>query len=463
MSFGFICVKLQNMENVKKRFRLSPSMQIVLGFILIILLGAFLLCLPISHTNGEWFNFFDSLFTSTSAVCITGLAVVNFSTAFSLFGQIVILLLIQIGGLGIVSITSLIFLILGKKINLSNRLTLKESLNRENIQGVVKFIKKVIIITLTIELVGALVLLYSTTTYYNSFAKGLFSAIFLSISSFCNAGIDVFGSDNSLILSLSGFSQNVLMLLPIIFLIILGGIGFVVLIDGFKNFKFKQHTKVVLWTTGVLLVLGTVLFLIFEWNNPNTLGNMPFGYKLLNALFQSTTTRSAGFATLDQSALTPASRILTLVLMFIGGSPNSTAGGIKTTTFFIILLFTFKKSNDNGDITFKERKISNKIITKAIKIFLFAILMLIVSICVIRIIEPSSISLEGIIFECVSALTTVGLSMGITASLTTASQVIITILMFAGRIGLTTFALVVSSKANTTNKIEYTNTDIIIG
>jgi len=450
------------MENTKKRLRLSPSIQILLGFILIILIGTLLLCLPISHNNGQWFNFVDSLFTATSAVCVTGLTVVDIAATFTLFGQIIILLLIQIGGLGIVALTSLIFLILGKKINFSSRLTIKESLNKETLQGVVSFIKKVIIITFSIELIGALLLLFSTVSYHGNFTKGLFSAIFLSVSAFCNAGFDILGTEGSLMTSLSAFSQNVLMLLPIIFLIILGGIGFVVLIDGFKNFKIKQHIKVVLWISGILLLGSTIMFLILEWNNPDTIGNMSFGGKLLNALFQSTTTRTAGFSTINQNNLTTSSRILTLLLMFIGGSPTSTAGGIKTTTFFILLLFLFKQPNSNGDITFKGRKISHKVTTKAIKIVLCYAIILVTSIVLIRIIEPSVISLESIIFECISAISTVGLSMGITTSITTATQIILTLLMFAGRIGMTTIALILSSRKNE-QQIEYTNTDIIIG
>ena len=221
-----------------KRLRLNPSVSIILGFLSIILLGAFLLSLPISNSSGGWLNFVDSLFTSTSAVCVTGLMVVDVATQFTFFGEIVILILIQVGGLGIIAVTSFIFIILRKKINLYNRMALQESLNKETIQGVVRFIKKTILVSLAIEFVGVLLLLYSTVSYAGGFWKGLYYAVFMSISSFCNAGIDVFGSKGSEFTSISSFASNVTMLLPIMMLIVLGGIGFVVLFDIF--FKRKE-------------------------------------------------------------------------------------------------------------------------------------------------------------------------------------------------------------------------------
>ena len=451
------------MENLRKRIKISPSFKIILGFVGLILIGAFLLSLPFSNTNGKWLNVFDALFTSTSGVCVTGLQTIDTSTSFTLFGKIVLLLLIQFGGLGIVAITSLIFLILGKKINLTNRLTIKESLNKDTMQGVVKFIKKVLIITFTIEAIGALCLLYSTVSISGNFWIGLFNAIFLSVASFCNAGFDTLGTHDNTFASLTPFAHDVLILLPIMFLIILGGIGFVVLIDGAQNGRLKQHTKVVFTITGALILVGFASFILFEWNNPNTIGNMTTWDKLLNAMFQSITSRTAGFATIDQASLTSGSKIITIFLMFIGASPNSTAGGIKTTTLFIFLLFLFRRTNSNGNINFHGKKISNNILIKSVKIVAFAILFLLIAICTIRLIEPSTTSLESIIFECTSALSTTGLSMGITSTLSNLSKVIITILMFTGRIALTTIALTISTKSIENDNIEYTNTDIIVG
>ncbi len=372
------------------------------------------------------------------------------------------LFLIQIGALGIVTITSLILLILGKKFNFRNRQTIQESINKDSMQGVVIFIKKVIILTFVIEGIGALCLLYSTVKISNNFALGLFNAIFLSVASFCNAGFDTLGSNSELFASLTPFANNVLLLLPITLLIIVGGIGFVVLLDGWKNKKIKQHTKIVLIITSILLLIGFVLFLIAEWNNPKTLGNMTLGEKIINAFFQSTTSRTAGFSTIDQSSLTPISRITTIILMFIGASPNSTGGGIKTTTFFILLLFLLHKPNNDGAVNFSGRKISNNILIKTVKITIYTIFSIVIAISIINIIEPS-ISLESIIFECISAVSTTGLSMGITPMLSITSKLILITLMFFGRIGLTTLALIISTKNIENDKIEYPNTDIIVG
>lgn len=448
----------------KLKIRLSPSIKILIGFMGVILIGTFLLCLPISNKDGRWLNFVDAFFTSTSSVCVTGLLTVDVGATFTLFGQIVVLLMIQIGGLGIVAVTSLIFLILGKKINLTSRMALKESLNRESIQGVVKFIKRVIIITLIIEGVGALCLLYSTITYMGHFWKGLFSAIFLSVSSFCNAGMDVFGGETGQFLSLSNFAGDVLMLMPIMMLVVLGGIGFVVLIDGYKNFRNNQHVKVVLWVSGLLILGGAILFMIFEWNNPATIGNMSLGEKILNSFFQSVTTRTAGMSTIDQSGLTTGGSILTIVLMFIGGSPTSCAGGIKTTTFFILLLLLFKRTRENGEIVYRGKKISANLINKTFKIILYSMLILLLAIILISAIEGDVISTEAVVYECVSAISTVGLSMGITPILSSASQILLALLMFVGRVGMTTIALAISVRATTIqSNVEYTNTDIIIG
>ncbi|MBQ7351630.1 MAG: Trk family potassium uptake protein [Clostridia bacterium] len=431
---------------------------------LIILIGAFLLALPISNNDGHWLGFVDSFFTSTSAVCVTGLVVVDTATQFSLFGQFVILFLIQVGGLGIVVLTSCIFLLLKKKINFSNRIVLKESFNRDTIQGVVKYLKKVILLTFIIEGVGAICLLGSTIAFFGNFWKGLFSAVFMSVSAFCNAGFDIFGNEMMQFQGMSSFASNVLMQLPIMMLIIIGGLGFIVLIEGFKKFKNNQHARVAVFMTIGLLVGGAIVFMFVEWNNPRTLGNMPWWQKVLNSFFQSTTTRTAGMATFDQAGLTPSGTILTILLMFIGGCPTSTSGGIKTTTLFIILLVLFKQPNENGHIVYKDRKISAKIIMKAFKIVMYMVAMLIISIVVLSLIEGDMYSVEVIIFECVSAISTVGLSMGITPLLSTASKVIVALLMFVGRVGMTTIVLALSTKSNKiSEEVEYLNTDIIVG
>ncbi|MGN0960605.1 MAG: potassium transporter TrkG, partial [Christensenellales bacterium] len=282
--------------------------------------------------------------------------------------------------------------------------------------------------------------------------------------SFCNAGFDILGSETSQFLSLNSFAGNVLMQLPIMMLIVLGGIGFVVLIDGFKNYRTNQHIKVVLTMTFILIFGGAVLYMLFEWNNPATIGNMSVGEKILNSFFQSITTRTTGISTFDQSGLTTGGIILTLMLMFIGGSPTSTAGGIKTTTFFLLCLFLFKSPREKGEIIYRDRKISVNILNKVFKIVLYALSALLISIVLISLIEGNNVSTVSVIFECVSAISTVGLSMGITPTLGVMSKIIIAILMFVGRVGLTTIALAISTKNNNTQyQVEYTNTDIIVG
>lgn len=448
-----------------KRIRLSPSMQILLSFTAIILIGALLLSLPIANSNGMWLNIVDSLFTSTSAVCVTGLVVVDTAVQFTLFGELVILILIQIGGLGIIVVSSFVLVVLRKKINLSNRLTIQESLNKETMQGVVKFIKKTIVIALAIEFVGMLLLLYATISYTGNFWKGLYYATFMSISAFCNAGFDVFGCDMSQFTSLYSFASNVMMLLPLMMLVVIGGLGFVVLFDIFKKANNRQHARLVLIMTSILLFGGAILFVIFEWNNPSTLGNMSVGEKILNGLFQSVTTRTAGMATLDQAMLTSNSKFLTMFLMFVGGAPNSTAGGIKVTTLFLILLFMFRLPNDAGDIRLKDRRVSRKLIMKAFRVVIYAVSVLLLAIVLVNTFEGGIIPLESVLFECVSALSTVGLSMGITQILTIPSKVVVILLMFIGRVGFTTIAMAVTNKLMNVNQneIEFTNTDIIIG
>jgi len=446
------------------KFRISPSLNIMLGFIGLILIGAFLLSLPIANNDHNWLNFVDAFFTSTSAVCVTGLVVVDTAVQFTLFGQIVIMLLIQIGGLGIVALTSLIFLLLKKKINFNNRMLLKESLNRDTMQGVVLFIKKVIILTFIIEGIGALSLLYSTITYFANFWKGLFVAVFTSISCFCNAGFDIFGTEITQFMSLNPFAGNVLMQLPIMLLIVCGGIGFVVLIDGFKNFRTNQNSKVILFVTAILILSGAVIIMLAEWNNPLTIGNMSFGEKILNSFFQSVTVRTAGCATFDQSGLTSVGLITTIILMFIGGSPTSMAGGIKTTTIFILFIFLVKRHNQNGSIVFKGRKISSNLIFKAFKIILYSLSTIVFATIVISFIEGNNFSTMSIVYECVSAISTVGLSMGITPYLSIASKLIIVACMFIGRVGMTTIILAISSKNEyNIDQVEFTNTNIIVG
>lgn len=449
-----------------KKKKINSASKIVLGFLAIIFIGTFLLCLPISSNNGEWLPIVDSLLTSTSSVCVTGLVVVDTAVYFSLFGQIVILILIQIGGLGFITLTSLVFLLLGKKITYEKRITIQESLNQENIQGVVKLVKNIIILVFSIELIGFICLAPSLISIYG-WGSGLFKALFLSISAFCNAGFDIFGTTSTQFASLSCFAQNVFILLPVIFLIVLGGLGYIVLFEigkKFKNQKLSLCSKIVLISTLVLIFGSSLIFACLEWNNPQTIGNMTIWEKILNSLFLSVTPRTAGFTTFDYSNLSQSSIFLMDILMFIGGNPASTAGGIKTTTLIVLMVAVFKSTNDNGNIQFFKKSISAKTVKKAFRVVAMAISFVVISSFLICVFEGDRITLDKIFFECISAFSTVGITLNITPLLGMVSKLIITILMFVGRVGALTLTLALANKSIDISKnIEYPDSKIMIG
>lgn len=447
---------------LKKR-KLNPYLQIVLGFLSVILIGTLLLSLPISNNDGNWFGFIDSFFTSTSAVCVTGLTVVDVAIQFTTFGQIVLLCLIQIGGLGFITLTTLLFLLIGKKISFKERIAIKESLNQEGIQGVVKLVKKIIIFVFSVEFIGFLCLLPSFIPIYGV-GQGIFKSLFISISAFCNAGFDNLSLGTSFA-SLGVFANNVLVLLPIMLLIVIGGMGFLVLFDLpniFKKKKLAFHTKIVLIVTCVLIFGGAIIYGIFEWNNPSTLANLSFGQKIVQCLFFSITPRTAGFSIINMADMTSSSKILTDILMFIGGSPASTAGGIKTTTLFVLLLFLFKKSNSKGNIVIKNKTLSQKLIYKALKIIGIALSLIIVSCIAICAIEK--LPLESVLFEVISAISTVGLSLNLTTSLGIISKLILCMLMFLGRIGAITLTLAFTkTESVVSSEIEFPDSKLVVG
>ncbi len=454
-----------------KRFKnkkINAATSIVLGFLGVILVGTFLLCLPFSSASGHWIPFINALFTSTSAVCVTGLIVVDTSIYFSLFGQIVIMLLIQIGGLGFIALTSLVFLIFGKKLSYGNRVAIQESFNKDNNQGVVSFLRKIIIFVFVMEFVGFVALLPSMIHLYGG-GYGIFRALFLSISAFCNAGFNVTDSHTLEFQSIASYSQNSLILIPIMLLIVIGGIGFAVAFDIGNKFtkhrrKMSFHSKLVLSITAFLIFVPALLFGIFEWNNPGTIGSFNTWDKIVNCLFQSITPRTAGFATYDMSLLKPQSRMLTDVLMLIGGSPASTAGGIKTTTLFVALLAIFRRSNSKGDVVFMKKQIPNKLIRKSTRIVNLALLITFVSTFLIVIIEGGSVTIGAAMFEVISALSTVGLSLGITPGLALLSKLLLILLMFVGRVGAITLLVAFVGKMKSINEeIEYPDSKIMIG
>lgn len=455
-----------------KKARLNAPLKVVISFLGVILVGSFLLCLPISSKDGSWFPYIDSLFTSTSAVCVTGLVVVDTAIHFSLVGQIIIMFLIQIGGIGFISLSALFLLAAGKQLGYKNRVMLQESLNQDTSQGIVVLIKRIAKIVFIIEGVGFVCLLPSMIVSYG-FLSGTFKALFLSISAFCNSGFDVLGTVGLEFNNLQGFARATYVLLPIMFLVVLGGIGYTVIVEILNKFnkeknknKLSFNAKIVLMVTGILIFGGTVLFAIFEWNNPETIGNMGFFDKIINCLFQSITPRTAGFNTFSQASLTSSSRVITDILMFIGGSPGSTAGGVKTTTIFVLFIAAFRATGERGDIILHRKKIKNQILVKALRIVFLAIILAVfatITICLLEKYNPVASS-STVIFEVLSAISTVGLSLGLTPTLSIASRIILIFLMFIGRVGTITIAFAVKKKSpDADGEIQFEDSKITVG
>lgn len=438
------------------RFELNPPRVLALGFGALILLGALLLNLPIATKTGESIGFINSLFTSASAVCVTGLVVVNTAKYWSLFGQIVIIVLIQMGGLGFMTLATIVALLLGKKITLKERLIIKEQLNQETMSGLVKLTKYVIFSTFIIEGVGALLLSTRFIPIYGP-VKGIWFSIFHAISAFCNAGFDIIG--NSVMI----FVGDIIINMTIGFLIIIGGLGFSVYIDisRYKSFKrLHLHSKIVISVTIILILTGTILFYIIERHNPATLLNLTKGEKVLSSFFQSVITRTAGFNSVDISALRDTTAFIMIILMFIGGSPSSTAGGIKTTTFGTILLTTISVIKGNKDVVIFKRRLSQNIINRSLAIASIG-LILILAVSILLTITEDAVFLD-LLFETTSAFGTVGLTRGITPSLSNIGKIIIILTMYAGRVGPLTMAFAFGQRQNQ-YPYRYSEGNIMVG
>lgn len=437
----YICILLR--LDMKRKF--SQTRIIALGYISIIVIGTILLMLPFASASGESVGFVPALFTAVSSSCVTGLVVLDTATSWTLFGQAVIITLIQIGGLGFMTIATMFSLLLKRKMGLREREIMVESINTEHIGGITKLTKKIIAGTAIFEGAGALLL---ATRFVPEFgvAKGIWYSVFHSISAFCNAGFDLMGIKEPYS-SLVGFSDDAVVILTASMLVITGGIGFLVWDDiSKKKLKFRRyqlHTKIVLTVTAVLLVVPCILFFIFERNFTNS--GLGFGESLLNSVFDSVTARTAGFNSTDTAALAPASKILTVFLMFIGGSPGSTAGGIKTTTLAVIAISTFNGITRRQSKGIFGRRLEKDAIHKASSVVFTNMSLAIFGIIAILAIQPD-FAISDVIFECVSAIGTVGMTTGITRDLATASRLIIAFLMFCGRVGSVSFALALMEK-----------------
>ena len=450
-----------------KSFEKWSSVQIItMGFLLIILLGAMILSLPICSSNYTYTNFIDSLFTATSAVCVTGLVVFDTSMHWSTFGQVVIISLIQIGGLGFMTIATMVPLMRGKKINLRNRLLIQESLNQIDLSGMVKLTKNIIYVVFFIEFIGALLLSIEFIPRYGPI-KGFLYGLFHSISAFCNAGFDLMGRENGAFSSVTSLYDNSLIMLVISALIILGGIGYPVILDVLKKRNYSKlnvHSKMVIYSTAILLILGIIVVFFNEYNNSNTLENMSMKGKVLSAIFQSTTLRTAGFNSIDLTMVKESTIFFMMLLMLIGASPASTGGGIKTTTIAVLFLTVKGFLYGRDEIQIFERSISEYTIRKSMVIFFIAVFTVMLGIFALSITNPQFTLLESA-FEVISAYATVGLSIGGSANLNVAGKIIIMILMFLGRVGsLTIFTAILSINLNKKDKnIKRAHGKIIVG
>jgi len=422
---------INHLSNIRK----EPGRFIVLSYLLIILIGAILLSLPISSKNGTWTNIINSLFTASSATCVTGLVVLDTGTHFSIFGHLVILILIQIGGLSYMTIFTFLSLLLGRKIPLLDRMILKESISFFSVGGIIKLARRILYVVLIFEGVGTIFL---TSVFLKDFGfkRAIFMGLFHSISAFCNAGFDLIGGFRSFTL----YRGNLILNITVILLIIFGGIGFGViseLIDYPKSKKLSTHAKLVLTTTIILIILGSILFYLFEISNPRTLKFYTLKERILSSIFHAITPRTAGFSTVNVSYLNLPTLLFTIFLMFIGASPGGTGGGIKTTTFSLVLLNIRSWIKGREGVTIFGRCVDKLSIKKSFLVFTTAIFLISISTFILSITEK--FGLISILFEVVSAFGTVGLSTGITPELSTIGKLVIIFTMFTGRVGILSF------------------------
>jgi trk system potassium uptake protein TrkH len=414
----------------------------VLGFASIILIGALLLMLPISSTSGNAVSFIDALFTATSATCVTGLVVLDTGTTFTIFGKTVIMVLIQVGGLGFMTMATLFAMMMKRKISLRDRLILQEAMNQGSMEGIVRLIRRVLIYSLVIEGCAA-VLLSLRWAFDMPLGKAVYFGIFHAVSMFNNAGFDIFGDFRSL----TDYVYDPLVNIVVMFLIVSGGIGFIVMSD-LVEFRVKRklslHSKVVLSTTAGLILIGALVIFIFEFTNQRTLGNLNFGGKILSAFFQSVSPRTAGANTVDIAGLRQASQFFMVILMFIGASPGSTGGGVKTTTFTIMIGAVIAMLRGREDVVLFRYRLAQERIYKALTLTLLALLLVLSVSMLLSTTEDSNFL--AILFETTSAFATVGLSMGLTPELSVIGKILICLTMFAGRLGPLTLVYALGPK-----------------
>ena len=448
-------------KSLYRRSGFNALPMIALGFLGLILLGSVLLTLPVASATGRRIPWFDALFTSTSAVCVTGLVVRDTGTAYSTFGHVVLMFLIESGGLGFMTFATLLFRLMGRGFTMRDRMIMQESLNQDGLGGVVSLVFWVANSAVVVQFVGAVLFSFRLIPLYGV-KRGLFYSVFHAVSAFCNAGFDLFGGGRSL----TGFSGDVLMNLTAIALVVVGGIGFGTVHDILKKRRFSKlglNTKLVLVTYGSLLLAGFLIVLAFEWSNPATLGPLSPGQKMLAAFFQSVTLRTAGFNTIDQAALRDSTKLVGGLLMLIGCAPASTGGGIKVTTFALIVLTVRMVARGESSIVVFRRRIDRMMIQRAVTIAFIAMAVAFVDICALTLIQPGYAFLD-LYYECVSAVGTVGISAIGSANLRPLGRLLIIITMYIGRIGPMTMALLFMKRQTRVRElVQYPEDKVMLG
>ena len=440
---------------VKKRIKITTFQIIILAFALTIFIGSLLLCLPIATNDGSGTNFFDAFFTSTSAVCVTGLAVKDTWYYWSLFGRGVLLVLIQIGGLGIVTVALLIFMLSGKKISLTQRLVMKDAISADRVGGILKLTKFIIRFTIIFELIGCLIMYPVFSKEYGAI-NGLGYSLFHSVSAFCNAGFDLMGSHGDFS-SLCPYKDDIIINLTIMALIVCGGLGFItwkeISVNKWKKNQYSLQSRTVFFMTIILIILPAIYFFTFEFKS------LPINERILSSFFQSITTRTAGFNTQNLDSLSDNGKMIMILLMLIGGAPGSTAGGMKVTTIMVLIASAISTFKDKDSTSLFRRTVKNEIIKKAAALFFMYMVLFISAAMIISKIEQ--IPILTCLFETASAIGTVGLTLGITPTLSVISKIILIFLMFFGRVGGLTiiFAAITYKPAHG----EYPTEDISVG
>ena len=449
-----------------KRIRFTTTQIILLSFLLVIFIGSVLLALPISSANGIAVPYIDALFTATTSTCVTGLVTLPTFSTWSVFGQSVILILIQVGGLGVITIMTGLMLLLNRKLGLGERLLIQDAFNLNTMSGLVKFVRNVLFGTLVIEGIGAA--LYMLVFIPEFGAEGIWISVFNSVSAFCNAGIDII-ADNSL----CNYATNPLINIVTSALVILGGLGYIVWWDVLRVVKGRTpkkrkifryltlHSKIAITVTAGLILGGTILIFIFEYANPSTIGNMDLFDKIQVSFFQSVTTRTAGFASVPQENLTNASAAASIILMLIGGSPVGTAGGMKTVTIAVLFCSAFATIRNKNSTSLFGRGISADSLKKAVAVVVMFLMICIAS--TVLLLATSNASAMDAVYETVSATATVGLSRNFTATLNTLGKIIIIVTMYFGRVGPISLAIALGSKNQSQNVISEPTEEISIG